>query len=106
MIDLGENIIIIWKLNKSRSVAPAKLEIKLVSPDILFSWPLGSRKRDAVIDALSFYITKIYKKYKYKIEVKTNIPYSSLFSIKRLVIKIFILVGLCWIHDIYNKMKN
>ena len=33
MIDLGENIIIIWKLSKSRSVAPAKLEIKLVSPN-------------------------------------------------------------------------
>ena len=30
-IDFGENIII-WILDKSRSVAPAKLEIKLVSP--------------------------------------------------------------------------
>ena len=28
----GENIIIIWILVKSRSVAPAKLEINLVSP--------------------------------------------------------------------------
>ena len=34
MIDFGENIIIIWILDKSRSVAPAKLEIKLVSPDV------------------------------------------------------------------------
>ena len=32
MIDFGKNIIIIWILDKSRSVAPAKLEIKLVSP--------------------------------------------------------------------------
>ena len=32
MVNLGENIIIIWILDKSRSVAPAKLEIKLVSP--------------------------------------------------------------------------
>ena len=30
-MNLGENIII-WILEKSRSVAPAKLEIKLVSP--------------------------------------------------------------------------
>ena len=33
MIDFGKNIIIIWILDKSRSVAPAKLEIKLVSPN-------------------------------------------------------------------------
>ena len=32
MIDFGENIIIIWILDKSGSVAPATLEIKLVSP--------------------------------------------------------------------------
>ena len=32
MIDFEENIIIIWILDKSRSVAPDKLEINLVSP--------------------------------------------------------------------------
>ena len=35
MIDIGENIIIIWMLDKSRSVVLAKLEIKLVSPYII-----------------------------------------------------------------------
>ena len=32
-MNFGENIIIIWILDKSRSVAPAKLEIELVSPN-------------------------------------------------------------------------
>ena len=38
MIDFGENIIIIWILEKSGSVAPAKLEIKSVSPYIKSFW--------------------------------------------------------------------
>ena len=36
MMNFGENIIIIWILDKSRSVAPAKLEIKLVSPYMFY----------------------------------------------------------------------
>ena len=38
MMNFGENIIIIWILDKSGSVAPAKLEIKLVSPKRLVSF--------------------------------------------------------------------
>ena len=70
MIDFEENIIIIWILDKSRSVAPDKLEINLVSPYSLyhitqyFQWKC-SNFRVLVISLcarMQEFITKIFQK--------------------------------------------